>query len=114
MVIYKLPAAKAPRVTRSPGPREHTFGITHHFEDGSKLLFAFISTGSCFSKLQPAGGPHAKGSSTFSAGQLRLRGASRAGPPHGPPPPCFPAGFAWTLNSTFSASEAFFLLKLSS
>lgn len=27
---------------RSPSLQEHIFSITHHFEDGSKLLFAFI------------------------------------------------------------------------
>lgn len=26
----------------SPSSQEHIFGITHHFEDGSKLLFTFI------------------------------------------------------------------------
>lgn len=42
MVIYKLSRMPEPRGRSSPRSQEHISSITHHFEDGSKLLFPFI------------------------------------------------------------------------
>lgn len=41
-LFINSPDARAPRRIHSPSSQEHIFSITHHFEDGSKLLFTFI------------------------------------------------------------------------
>lgn len=58
-LFINSPECQSAPTIHSPSSQEHIFSITHHFEDGSKLLFTLL-TGSCFSKLQSAGRPRAK------------------------------------------------------
>lgn len=106
LVIYKLPECRS--ATKDPLPRsqEHIFGITHHFEDGSKLLFTFIDRKLFFKAPVSRRAPRQAAAAPSRTGGLQGP-ENCACPP--PPPRC-----AWRLNRTSTPLPTAALCKGSS